>query len=106
MARLTVVGVSCFLLSLLLTVPAAGQGGVTSTISCVVSDNTGAVVPGASVVVVHRATGVTQESATNNDGSFAFPSMQPGNYTVTIALTGFRTVVINNVVVTSGAPAA
>ena len=79
---------------------------MTSTISGVVSDNTGAVVPGASVVVVHKATGVTQESATNGDGSFAFPSMNPGNYTVTISLTGFRTVVINNVVVTSGSPAA
>ncbi|MBY0497814.1 MAG: TonB-dependent receptor [Cyanobacteria bacterium] len=90
---------------MLVSVPAFGQGGVTSTISGVVSDNSGAVVPGAAVVALHRATGVSQESITNSDGTFAFPSMNPGTYTVTISLTGFRTVVINDVVLTSGAPA-
>ena len=104
MARL-LLAVSSLLLSIFLAVPAAGQGGITSTISGVVTDNTGGVVPGASVVLVHKATGVSQESATNSDGSFAFPSMSPGNYTVTVSLTGFRTVVIENVVVTSGSPA-
>ena len=105
MARRLLLAVSSLFLSLFLVAPAAGQGGVTSTISGVVTDNTGGVVPGASVVLVHKATGVSQESATNSDGTFAFPSMSPGNYTVTVSLTGFRTVVIENVVVTSGSPA-
>jgi hypothetical protein len=93
------------LLSLIAAAPAAGQGGVTSTISGIVTDNTGAVIPGANVTAVHKATGVSQEGISNSDGSFAFPSMQPGTYTVTVALTGFRTVVINDVVLTSGSPA-
>ncbi len=78
---------------------------MTSTISGIVTDNTGAVVPGANATALHKATGVTQEVVTNSDGSFAFPSMQPGTYTVTVSLTGFRTVVINDVVLTSGSPA-
>ncbi len=106
MARPSLAAVFSLLLSFTLSAPAAGQGGVTSTISGIVTDNTGAIVPGASVVVVHKATGVSQESATNSEGSFAFPSMSPGTYTVTVSLTGFRTVVINEVVVTSGSPAA
>ncbi len=91
---------------MMVSAPAAGQGGVTSTISGIVMDNTNAVVPGANVVALHKATGVSQETTTNSDGSFSFPGMNPGNYTVTVSLTGFRTVVINDVVVTSGSPAA
>ncbi|MFM8534958.1 MAG: carboxypeptidase regulatory-like domain-containing protein, partial [Acidimicrobiia bacterium] len=78
---------------------------MTSTISGVVTDNTGAVVPGATVVSLHKATGVSQEGITNSDGTFAFPSMPPGTYTVTVSLPGFRTVVVNDVVLTSGSPA-
>jgi hypothetical protein len=94
-----------WLLAVTLASPALGQGGVTSTISGMVSDHTGAVVPGASVIAVHRATGVSQESLTNSDGTFAFPSLNPGTYSVTVSLAGFRTVVINDVVLTSGSPA-
>ena len=58
------------------------------------------------MTVKHNATGVSQESITNSDGSFSFPGLNPGAYTVTVSLQGFKTVVVNNVVVTSGAPAA
>ena len=34
-----------------------------------------------------------------------FPSLPTGTYTVTVTLQGFKTVVVNNVVLTSGAPA-
>jgi Carboxypeptidase regulatory-like domain/TonB dependent receptor len=103
--RFAVAVTSLLFLSLFVAAPAAGQGGVTSTISGIVTDNTGAVIPGANVLAVHKATGVTQEGISNSDGSFAFPSMQPGTYTVTVSLTGFRTVVISDVVLTSGSPA-
>ena len=99
-----------FVVSLILTFALAstafGQGGITSTISGVVTDNSGGVVPGANVQAKHNATGVTQESITNSDGTFSFPSMNPGAYTVTVSLQGFKTVLINNVVVTAGAPAS
>ncbi len=103
--RLAVAVTNILLLSLFVAAPVAGQGGVTSTISGVVTDNSGAVVPGATVVSLHKATGVSQEGITNSDGTFAFPSMPPGTYTVTVSLPGFRTVVVNDVVLTSGSPA-
>jgi hypothetical protein len=85
---------------------ATGQGGTTSTISGVVADAGGGVVPGADVVAHHVATGVSHTSVTNSEGAFSFPSIVPGTYTVTVSLQGFKTVVVNNVVLTSGAPAA
>src|SRR5436190_10157727 len=108
--RVTRVARPLFLLCTLLvtfgwSAPALAQGGITSTISGIVSDNTGGVVPGANVQLKHNATAIMQESITNNDGTFSFPSMSPGTYTVTVSLQGFKTVVVNNVVVTSGAPA-
>lgn len=105
MLRRLPVALFSLLLSLILATPGFGQGGVTSTISGIVSDNTGGIVPGANVVVLHKATGVSQETTTNSEGAFAFPSMSPGTYTVTVSLAGFRTVVINDVVLTSGSPA-
>src|SRR5262245_45554579 len=97
--------VCTLLLSLGWSAPALAQGGITSTISGIVSDNSGAVVPGANVQLKHNATGVMQESVTNSDGTFSFPSMSPGSYTITVTLEGFKTFIVNNVVVTAGAPA-
>jgi hypothetical protein len=104
-ARRPLVAAFSLLLSVVLSAPAAGQGGVTSTISGVVTDSAGGVVPGADVTAVHVATGVSQTTITNGEGAFSLPSLSPGTYRVTVSLQGFRTVVVNDVVLTSGAPA-
>lgn len=83
--------------------PALAQ---TSTISGVVTDTGGGVVPGADVVVKHNATGVTTSAVTNAEGAFSFPGVQTGTYTVTVSLQGFKTFVANDVVLTSGVPAS
>src|SRR5919106_1338133 len=77
----------------------------TSTISGVVLDTAGAVVPGADVTAKHEATGVTHTTVSNSQGGFVFPSLNPGSYTVTVSLTGFKTYIAENVVLTSGSPA-
>ena len=92
--------------ALAFAVPAFGQGGTTSTISGVVVDSGGGVVPGAEVQLKNNATGVTQAAISNAEGAFSFPGMQVGTYTVTVTLQGFKTFVSNDVVLTSGAPAA
>ncbi len=51
------------------------------------------------------STGFTQSAVTNADGAFSFPGMNVGTYTVTVKLSGFKTFVSNNVVLTSGAGA-
>ena len=82
-----------------------GQGGTTSTLAGVVMDGSGAMIPGADVVARHNATGVSVSAVTNSDGAFSFPALNIGRYTVTVSLQGFKTAVINNVVLTSGAGA-
>lgn len=84
---------------------ARAQGSTTSTISGIVVDSSGSVVPGADVVIKHDATNVSLSGVTNAEGAFSFPGLQVGAYTVTVSLAGFKTVVVNNVVLTSGAGA-
>jgi hypothetical protein len=83
-----------------------GQGSNTSAISGVVVDTGGGVVPGATVTIKHAATGVVQTGVTNADGAFSFPGQNIGTYTVTVTLEGFKTFVVNDVVLTAGAPAS
>ncbi|MEY4635917.1 MAG: hypothetical protein RJA55_1715 [Acidobacteriota bacterium] len=84
---------------------AAAQGGATSTISGTVADSGGGVLPGSDVTARHNATSVTVATVTNGDGLFSFPSLPPGAYTITVSLPGFKTVVVNDVVLTSAAGA-
>jgi hypothetical protein len=81
------------------------QGGTTQTLSGSVVDSTGAVVPGADVSAKHAGTGVVNAAVSNAEGLFSIPSLPIGTYTVTVTLQGFKTTVINNVVLTSGAGA-
>jgi hypothetical protein len=80
------------------------QGGATSSITGVVADSDGGVIPGANVVVTSNATGSKFEAITNATGSYSVPALSAGVYTVTISLAGFKTSVINDVRVQVGVP--
>jgi hypothetical protein len=80
------------------------QGGATSSITGVVADSDGGVIPGANVVVTSNATGSKFEAVTNATGSYSVPALSAGVYTVTISLAGFKTSVINDVRVQLGVP--
>ena len=87
--------------------PAYAQGAATtSTLSGVVVDSAGGVVPGADVTIRHNATGVTQSATSNAEGAYSFPSLPIGTYTVTVTLQGFKTFVATDVVLTAGSPAS
>jgi hypothetical protein len=64
-----------------------------------VSDSSGAVVPGASVVLANDHTGVESTQTSSRDGRFLFDYVDPGTYTVTVTLAGFSTAIQKNVVV-------
>lgn len=55
-----------------------------------VVDDSGAVLPGVTVVAVQDGTGVSATSVTNNRGEFIFPGLRVGIYSVTAELQGFR----------------
>src|SRR5688572_25578459 len=68
-----------------------------ATLTGVVVDSAGGVVPGATVSVLNNATKVTLESVSNTAGQFSFPALPVGTYTVTVSLTGFKTFIATDV---------
>src|SRR5260221_11248200 len=97
---------SLVFISLALADPGFGQGGTTSTLSGVVVDSSGGVVPGADVMAKHNATGVTNSAVTNTEGVFSFPALNTGSYTATVTLQGFKTSQANDSVLTSATGAS
>ena len=83
------------------TSPAYAQGSTTSNINGTVVDSSGAVLPGATVTAKHLATGVLTPAVTNAQGAFTLASLPTGAYEVTVALEGFKTYLVKNVVVTA-----
>lgn len=80
-------GIVC---ALILCWAGAGQTS-TSSINGVVSDPSGAVIPGARVTATQEATGASFRQTTTDAGLYAFPSLTVGSYTVTVEAKGFKT---------------
>ncbi|MBI1787548.1 MAG: TonB-dependent receptor [Acidobacteria bacterium] len=64
-----------------------------------VSDATGAVIGGATVTLRNEKTGVQAQQPTNQVGKYLFDFVLPGDYTVTVEMTGFKQFVQRNVLV-------
>jgi hypothetical protein len=85
---------------------AYAQGGATSTLSGTVTDASGAVIPGADVKVKNNATAAESTTVTADNGTFTIPALNAGTYTVTVSLMGFKTIVLNAVVLNAGVPSS
>ena len=78
-----------WLVALVAASPAFAQG-TTSRLLGVVTDQTGAVVPGATVTLTNEATGVSFTTVTTGAGTYTFEAIQVGTYTVAVELQGFK----------------
>src|SRR5438046_7119269 len=75
----------------------------TGTVSGTIKDVTGAVVPGATVVLVSEAKGTRSVPAvTNGSGDYVFPNITADTYTVEVTLEGFHTISRTGVIVSAG----
>jgi len=67
-------------------------------ISGIVFDPGGKAIPGAEVLIVNDATGISYPGATNGEGIYAIPDLPPGPYRIQVAKYGFKTVIKPDVV--------
>jgi Carboxypeptidase regulatory-like domain/TonB dependent receptor-like, beta-barrel len=82
----------------LLLVPATSSVAQTfGQITGAVTDGSGGILVGATVVVTNTQTNATREAQTNSAGSYVFPNLLPGVYNVRVELQGFQTKVVNGV---------
>ena len=61
----------------------------TTSLTGVVTDPSGGVLPGATVTITRKANGQTQTTTTNARGQYLFSQLAPGTWTVTISAKGF-----------------
>src|SRR5712692_5129315 len=85
--RFAVLGMAVYLLTALL--PAAAQT-TSGSIVGVVTDPTGAAVPGASVTVTNVDTGITTKTSTDSSGNYGVTPLPVGHYSVTVEAQGFK----------------
>ena len=69
-----------------------------SRLDGVVSDSTGAVIAGATVVARNVATGVTYTAKTNETGIYTMPFLPPAEYELTGEMAGFKKAVRGGVI--------
>jgi hypothetical protein len=67
------------------------QSADTGSLTGVIKDPSGAVVPGAKVTVTNIATAQSRTALSGNDGSFRIVLLPPGKYKVTVGMDGFQT---------------
>ena len=84
---------SCVLLASV-AAPAVAQTGL-ATLTGLVTDNSGAAVPGVTVTATNQATNVDYTGVSNEAGAYVITSVPIGAYVVRSELTGFKSVVSN-----------
>ena len=83
----------------------SGKAQVTTgTITGTVSDNTGAVLPSAKVVILNEDTGISRSIQTDASGRFSAPSLSVGKYRVTASQDGFQNEARSGIDITVGLP--
>jgi len=96
-------GTVALLLALAVSLPFSAlaqtfRGGINGT----VTDQSGAVVPGASIDALETATNVSHKTVSSSGGEFSFQDMPLGTYSITISASGFETTKVTSVPVAAG----
>src|ERR1041384_8051019 len=91
-------------ISLLCTlfVPLLSLAQTQSQLTGTITDNTGAVVVGASVIGHNTDTGVQYKGASNENGVYLLPFLPPGRYDLACELAGFKKFVRSGLVLETG----
>ncbi len=84
--------------TLLLGQTSLGNGNVTG----IVTDPSGAAVPGATVVLTDVSTNIALTAETNPAGLYVFQNVSPGKYSLVVTRQGFRKSIVANQQVTTG----
>jgi len=74
----------------------------TGSIAGTVYDSEGSPLPGATVTVSGSSLMGSLSFVTSSAGTFRFPALPPGNYKLTVELSGFKTIILENVIVNVG----
>jgi hypothetical protein len=90
-----------FLTSLAWSALTKAQVKSTGTVLGTVTDSSGAVIPDVNVALKNTGTGITMAATTDAVGTYSFPVVPVGEYSLTVAKTGFKTSVLSGISVSA-----
>src|SRR5881398_1288694 len=100
--RMVLIGSGLLLVLLYVSSPAFAQI-TTGNVSGTVKDTQGALIPGATVVLISETRGTRSAPAiTNESGNYVFPNVTADTYTVEVVLDGFKTAKRTGITVSGG----
>jgi Carboxypeptidase regulatory-like domain len=94
---------SCFFLVLFIVIACfsphslGAQQVAVAEVTGLVTDSTGAAVPGATVKMIETSKGVAYTVTTNSGGNYLLPGLPPGPYRLEASKVGFKTYVLSNI---------
>jgi carboxypeptidase family protein len=83
----------------------ASEGETAGTVSGIITDPNGAVVPNATVTITNTTTSQSVTTNSGGDGVYRSSALAPGNYSILITASGFRRYQVQNVSVGGAWPA-
>ena len=89
-------------LALALLMPGAALAQQQGSISGKIVDPDGLALPGATVTLKNQGTGYIRWTTTATNGSYTFPSLDPGSYGLTVTMPGFSDTVRKDLAITAG----
>ena len=95
-------GIALFVVGLLVVSAAARAQVVNGAFTGEVTDQTGAVLPGAVVTATNEGTNVSVSQPANAAGIYTIPNLQPGSYTLKAEAKGFKIFVNSHVELITG----
>src|SRR5690242_11369970 len=95
-------GLVLFAVSFFMSLPVALAQLVNGTFTGTVTDQSGAVVPGAVVTATNEGTNVSVSQTANAAGLYTIPNLLPGFYTIKAEAKGFKTLINTHVEITTG----
>jgi len=96
--KLSFLGISLVVFSPALLFGQSEKGSILG----IVTDSTGAAVPGAAVTITNLGNKTTQTLTTNEEGRYEAPFLNPAAYSVTVKANGFKTALVNEVLLNVG----
>lgn len=92
----------CSILGILLFVSLSFGQTFKATLVGQVTDQNGAIVPGAAITITEKTTNQKQTATSNDEGNFIIPQLDPGLYSVRIEADSFKTTVSENLTLETG----
>lgn len=89
-------------MTLIVSTPRLTAQTTTAAIVGTVTDQSGSVIPGASITVTNIGTNETRSVKSGPDGNYAVPALPPGTYTITVSMASFKTFKVPSLLLAAG----